>query len=98
LTSFSPTTSSSIEGKGGRKMLLIFSWCQENLGGCALPMKTTEEEEKEEEEKEELQKNVVEKEEEEQKKILQQKKCIEQLSMSKESWQVVFSISIFSQT
>jgi len=69
LTSFSPTTNSNIEGKRGRKMLLIFSWCQENLVGCALAMKTTDEEEKEE-----LQKNIVEKEEEEQKKMSQEKK------------------------
>ncbi len=32
------------------------------------------------------------------KKMSQEKKCIEQLLTSKESWQVVFSISIFSQT
>jgi len=99
-TSFFPTTSSNIEGKGGRRMLPIFSWCRGKLGGCAHVMKTTEEEEKEKEEEEVLQKECCRKGRGRRKRriMLQEKKHIELLSTSRKSWQVIFSINIFSQT
>jgi hypothetical protein len=87
LTSFFPTTGSNIEGKGGRRMPPIFSWCQNNLGGCALAMKTIEEEEKEEEEEEEVQKKCCRKGrgKRKKKKMLQERKNIKLLLTSRES-------------